>query len=195
MWEKSKMKQWLFDSQGRSLQGHEHKRLFEQRSPGDFLEVGYLNGVNAVETGRGLAIGDFDDDGYPDLYLRNLNDRAIYYRNTGGKNHWLRLTLVGTRSNRDAVGAVVEATASGGVKQLRQITAGEGFYASHDKRPLFGLGAATAADVVVRWPSGRVDSFSSLAADRSYLVTEGSGAAVPIVREPVRAATTTQRGS
>jgi hypothetical protein len=178
IWEKGRMKEWLIETQGRSLQGHERNRLFEQRGPGDFAEVGYLNGVNAIESGRGLVVADFDDDGYPDLYLRNLNDRAVYYRNTGGANHWLRLSLVGVESNRDAIGAVVRVT-SGGTNQLRQITAGEGFYSSHDKRPLFGLGAATVADVVVRWPSGRVESFQDLAADRGYVMTEGEGRAVP----------------
>ena len=178
MWERSKMNEFLFEAAGRSMQGHERKRLFEQLGPGQFAEVGYFHGVNAIESGRGLAIGDFDDDGYPDLYLRNLNDRALYYRNSGGANHWLKLRLVGTKSNRDAIGAVVRATA-GGVTQLRQVTAGEGFYSSHDKRPLFGLGAAKSAAVVVKWPSGRVETFPELAADQSYVVTEGEGKAVP----------------
>jgi hypothetical protein len=178
MWERSGMTDWMFSSEGRSLHGHERKRLFEQVAPGRFDEVGYLDGVNAIESGRGLAVADFDDDGSPDLYLRNLDARAIYYRNTGGANHWLKLRLVGTKSNRDAVGAVVRATA-GGVSQLRQVTAGEGFYSSHDKRPLFGLGAATSATVVVKWPSGLVETFPELAADRAYVVTEGRGEAVP----------------
>jgi hypothetical protein len=177
------MKQWLFDAMGRSLQGHEYNRLFEQRGPGDFAEVGYMHGVNALETARGLAVGDFDDDGYPDLYLRNLHDRCIYYRNSGGANHWLRFVLVGVQSNRDAVGAVVRAR-TGATTQLRQITAGEGFYASHDKRPLFGLGAATAADVEIRWPSGKIEKFEQLAADKTYLVKEGSGSAVPWAPKP-----------
>ena len=184
MWQKSKMKQWLFDAMGRSLQGHEYNRLFEQRGSCDFAEVGYLNDVNAIETARGFALGDFDDDGYPDLYLRNLNDRCIYYRNTGGGNHWLRFVLVGVQSNRDGVGAVLRAkTAS--ATQLRQVTAGEGFYSSHDKRPLFGLGAATAADVEIKWPSGRIDRFEQLAADKNYLVKEGSGVAAPFTPKPL----------
>src|SRR5262249_27706023 len=111
MWERSKMNEFLFEAKGRSMQGHERKRLFERVGPGRFEEVPYFHGVNAIESGRGLAIGDFDDAGSPALYLRNLNDRAIYYRNSGGANHWLRLRLVGTKSNRDAVGAVVRATA------------------------------------------------------------------------------------
>jgi hypothetical protein len=181
MWQRSKMQQWLFDSQGRSLQGRERKRLFEQLAPGKFAEVGFLDGVDAIETGRGLVIADFDDDGYPDLYLRNLDSEAVYYRNAGGSNHWLKLVLVGTKSNRGAVGAVVRATADGRT-QMRQVTAGEGFYSSHDKRPLFGLGGASAADVEVRWPSGLVESFPNLAADRAYTVVEGSGTAVPVER-------------
>jgi hypothetical protein len=189
MWERSKMKQWLFDAMGRSLQGHEYNRLFEQKGPGDWAEVGYFHGVNAIETARGFSVGDFDDDGYPDLYLRNLNDRAIYYRNTGGENHWLRFMLVGVQSNRDAVGAVVHARI-GATTQSRQVTAGEGFYSSHDKRPLFGLGAATSADVEIRWPSGKIEKFPALAADRTYVVTEGSGSAVPFVPKSAAAPAT-----
>jgi hypothetical protein len=179
MWQESKMKQWLFDADGKSLQGSERKRLFEQRAPGQFVEVGYLHGVNAIESGRGLALGDFDDDGYVDLYLRNLNDESHYFRNTGGTNHWLRLALTGTKSNRDAVGAVVHATADGRA-QMRQVTAGEGFYSSHDKRVLFGLAGATTADVEVRWPSGLVEKLGNLAADATYHVVEGAGRAEPV---------------
>ncbi len=187
MWERSKLQQWLFDAMGRSLQGHERNRLFEQRGPGEFAEVAYLHGVDAIETGRGLALADFDDDGYVDLYLRNLNDEARCFRNTGGRNHWLKLSLEGTASNRDAVGAVLRATAAGRT-QLRQVTAGEGFYSSHDKRPLFGLADATSADVEVHWPSGLVETFEQLAADRNYRVVEGSGQAVPIERAAMKAA-------
>ena len=188
MWTRSKMQQWLFDAQGRSLQGHERNRLFEQRAPGRFVEVGYLHGVNAIETGRGLALADFDDDGFVDLYLRNLNDEARLFRNLGAaaggegagrSGHWLRLTLQGTSSNRDAVGAVVRAVA-GGRAQVRQVTAGEGFYSSHDMRLLFGLGGATEADVEIRWPSGLVEQLPGLAADRAWRVVEGTGRAEPV---------------
>jgi hypothetical protein len=178
-WEKSRMQQWLFDAQGRSLQGHERNRLFEQLEPGRFAEVGWLRGVDAVETGRGFVLGDFDDDGWIDFYLRNLNDEARYFRNLGGSSHWLRLELRGTASNRDAVGAVVRARA-GGRTQMRQVTAGEGFYSSHDKRLLFGLAGETAADVEVRWPSGLVEPLGTLRADRAYRVVEGSGRAEPL---------------
>jgi hypothetical protein len=178
MWEKSKMQQWLFDAQGRSLQGHERKRLFEQRGPGQFAEVAALHDVNGVEAGRGLVLGDFDDDGSVDLYLRNLNAEARYYHNTGGPNHWVRLKLEGTKSNRGAVGAVVKVTAAGRT-QLRQVTAGEGFYSSHDKRVLVGLAGETKADVEVRWPSGLVQRFDALAADRQYHLVEGKESPQP----------------
>ena len=183
IWGNHEMERWLLRINDRSLHGRERNRLFEQRGPGRFAEVGWLNGVDAIENARGCVLADFDDDGYIDIYLRNLDAEARYFHNTGGTHHWIRVQLEGTRSNRDAVGSVVRVTA-GGRTQLRQVTAGEGFFSSHDKRVLVGLGDSTAADIEVRWPSGLVQRFGGLAADTSYRLTENTDAAVRIVHPP-----------
>ncbi|MGD2115149.1 MAG: CRTAC1 family protein [Acidobacteriota bacterium] len=127
--------------------------------------------------GRGAAVGDLDDDGDPDLVLNVLAGHAIVLRNdqaTG--NHWLGVRLVGTKSNRDGVGSLVEVeTGSGEARrvQIREIQAGEGYLGSGDPRALFGLGAAAeAVRITVRWPSGVVTTREGVAADRYVTIEE-----------------------
>jgi len=120
--------------------------------------------------GRGLALGDFDDDGDLDVLLLGVGEPPRLLRNDGGnRNHWLGVRLQGTRSNRDGVGAVVRVTALG--RQSTMTRAGGTSYASaSDPRLLFGLGAAVRAEKLeVRWPSGLVSVMADVPADR-YLV-------------------------
>jgi hypothetical protein len=126
--------------------------------------------------GRGLAVGDLDNDGRPDLLLLGQNSPLAYLHNQTdlGSNHSLTLQLEGTASNRDAVGAVVTVRAGGQSK--RAWRAGGGSYQSASSPRLhFGLSRATRAEEVeVRWPSGRVDQYHNLDADRGYLLKEGN---------------------
>jgi len=89
--------------------------------------------------------------------------------------------LRGAGANRAAVGAVVEVRA-GDRRLLRQVAAGEGYFSSHDKRVLFGLGAAAVVDVAIRWPSGASSEYAGIAADRWYEVHEAGAAGAPRIR-------------
>jgi hypothetical protein len=125
---------------------------------------------------RGLAVGDYDDDGRVDVLLANNGMAPSLLRNESGSgNHWLGLRLEGRSANRDAVGAVVRWSAGGVVRQ-REKAGGGSYLSSHDPRLVLGLGAAAKADwVEVRWPrpSTRVERFTGLPTDRYVTLVEG----------------------
>jgi hypothetical protein len=126
--------------------------------------------------GRGLVVGDLDDDGRVDAILVGHEGSVAYCHNAGPGGHSITLRLEGTTSNREAVGArvVVEA---GGRRQVADRFGGGSYQSASDPRLHFGLGAAARVDAVeVRWPSGRVDHFRGLPADIAYLICEGDDA-------------------
>jgi enediyne biosynthesis protein E4 len=125
--------------------------------------------------GRGLAPCDYDNDGHMDLAFNNSGEAAVLLHNESRTPyHWIRLTLEGTKSNRDSVGAKV--TLELGKRKLVRHRKGGGSYCSAaDPRLLIGLGAARHVDrVEIRWPSGLVQKLGPLEADRGYLVVEGN---------------------
>jgi hypothetical protein len=128
---------------------------------------------------RGAAYLDADRDGDLDLVVTENNGPARLLRNEGGnRQHWLRVTLQGTKSNRSAIGAVVTVTLPGGAKRWAMVKTGSS-YLSQSELPLtFGLGAdARVAGLEVRWPSGQVDTIGSVDANRAITVIEGQGLA------------------
>jgi hypothetical protein len=130
--------------------------------------------------GRGLAIGDLDNDGRVDALVLAQGEPLVYLRNQTPGGHSLMLELEGTASNRDAVGARVAVTA-GGRTQVVQHFGGGSFQSAGDPRLHFGIGEALRCELVeVRWPSGRVEQLRDLEADRSYLLREA--VATPRVR-------------
>ncbi|MGA7089268.1 MAG: CRTAC1 family protein [Candidatus Acidiferrales bacterium] len=133
-------------------------------------------GFSQPKVGRGLAYADFDRDGDLDLLITSNNGPAYLYRNdVQNSNRSIRFHLVGTQSNRDAIGALVRME-SGGVTQTRMVKSGSS-YLSQSELPLtFGLGQRGAAErVVIEWPSGRTEEFKNLSAGRSYQCTETTG--------------------
>jgi hypothetical protein len=137
---------------------------------------------DADHVGRGVAIGDLDDDGDIDLVVNHKDGPPALLRNdTPTSNHWIRLQLIGTVSNRDAVGARVEVELPGQTL-ARQRKGGTSVESAHDPRLLIGLGTGSEArKVTVRWPSGRLSVAERLAADTTYRIVEprepGHGAA------------------
>lgn len=126
--------------------------------------------------GRGAAYGDFDNDGDLDLLVTTNGQDAELLRNDGGhRGHALLVDLRSTAPNTRAIGARVRAT-TGSRTQLRDIRAGSSYLSQNDLRAHFGLGTATTVDrLEVRWPSGRVDMFPSVAADQIVTIEEGKG--------------------
>jgi hypothetical protein len=135
----------------------------------------------AVHLGRGLAAGDLDNDGRIDAVVVAQNEPLVYLHNqTARTGHWLTVRLEGVRSNRDGIGARVVLEAGG--RRLTQHRFGGGSYqSSGDARLHFGLGDSSRVErLEVRWPSGRVDRYDNLSADRAYLLREGVAKAEPL---------------
>jgi enediyne biosynthesis protein E4 len=135
-------------------------------------------GFYAPRVGRGLAFGDFNRDGNLDLLLTTNNGPAVLFRNEQvAGNRSIRLQLAGTKSNRDAIGAVVRAE-SGGLNQWRMVKGGSSYLSQSELPVTFGLGKRGAADrIVIQWPSGRVEEFKNVAAGHAYRCVESQGIA------------------
>jgi enediyne biosynthesis protein E4 len=125
---------------------------------------------------RGLAIGDFDNDGYLDVLVCNNGEPPLLLHNEGDhRNNWIGLQLVATKSNPAAIGAVITWVV-GGVKKSRLKNGGGSYLASHDPREILGIGAANKIDSVeVRWPSGTVDRMTNPPINQYTRVVEGEG--------------------
>ena len=153
-------------------------QLFLNNGKANFQDVATEAGGNfdLPKVGRGLSYGDFDRDGDLDLLITTNNGPAYLYRNDQlSGNRSIRFHLVGTKSNRDAIGATVHVY-SGGLNQSRMVKGGSS-YLSQSELPLtFGLGKRDRVDrVVIDWPSGQTEEFKNLSAGRSYRCLEGKG--------------------
>lgn len=152
--------------------------LFLNRGQGIFSDVGMSAGARFSEpkVARGLAYGDFDRDGDFDILMTTNNGPAYLFRNDQlSQNQSIRFHLIGTKSNRDAIGAVAQIVCSG-VSQFRMVKSGSS-YLSQSELPLtFGLGPNRQVDqLIIHWPSGRVEDFKKLLPGRTYNCIEGNG--------------------
>ncbi|MGH9361995.1 MAG: CRTAC1 family protein, partial [Thermoanaerobaculia bacterium] len=150
-------------------------RLWLNDGAGRFLDVAPLVGVTETHDGRAVALGDFWNRGALDVAVAASGDRHALLRNQlGPRRSWLQVELVGTRSNREAVGARVTARA-GRLRQTREVVLGDGYGSQNALRLHFGLAGARRVDeLVVRWPaSGIVQRFRDVAAGRIYEIREG----------------------
>ena len=127
---------------------------------------------------RGLALGDYNNDGRIDVFIGNNGEAPLLLKNNAGEgNHWLGLKLQGTSCNRDAIGAKITWTV-GGKARRRLKTSGGSYLSSHDPREVLGVGAVTKIDALeITWPqpSGRTERFTDLPIDRYVTIVEGKG--------------------
>jgi hypothetical protein len=127
--------------------------------------------------GRGAAFGDLNNDGLTDVVIATLDGAPVVLRNDGTKsgikNHWLGFSLVGSKSNRDGIGARLTVTDSTGRKQIFDVNTSGSYLASNDSRVVVGLGAATTVRrVEVSWPSGIVQVVTEPQLDRYLVINE-----------------------
>jgi hypothetical protein len=151
--------------------------VFRNLGNGKFEEMldGAGPGISERHCSRGVAFGDFDNDGDLDILIVNLNEPPSLLRNdTAGNHHWLKVLLIGTTSNRSAIGAQVIAT-YGGKKQAQAVLAQSSYLSVNDRRLHYGLGQSVSADLLIRWPNGRQENIAGVAADRLVVIREGSG--------------------
>jgi hypothetical protein len=156
-----------------SLSGYEPSRVFLSRGLAGWVDVASTVGVTDRYDGRAVALADLSNRGVVDVIVANQNQPAVLYRNRPDTaNHWIAFALVGTRSNRSAIGAEVVIEASG-LRQRRIIDGGMGFASQNDRRLHFGLGRREWVDrVVIHWPSGEEQVLSHLAVDQFHTVVE-----------------------
>jgi hypothetical protein len=151
--------------------------LFRNLGGGKFEELIDQTGSAMEErhSSRGAAFGDFDNDGDIDILVMNMNEPPSLLRNdVSGSNHWLKILLVGSTSNRSAIGA--QAIVSyGNRKQAQAVLAQSSYLSVNDRRLHFGLGAETSANVEIHWPNGNVERIEELTADRLVVIREGVG--------------------
>ena len=121
-----------------------------------------------------VAWADFDNDGALEIVVNNSHDAPSLLKNYGTHQEWLLLKLIGTRSNRDAIGARVTVRANGH-QQTQEVRSGGGYISQSDFRLHFGLGTASKADVIeVRWPSGVIQKLENVPANQILTIKEGT---------------------
>ena len=151
--------------------------IFRNQGNGTFVELGDEAGssIASRHVSRGCAFGDFDNDGDLDILIMNRNEPPTLLRNDApAGNHWIKVRLEGTKSNRSAIGARV-LVRYGGKVQAQPLTSQSSFLSANDPRLHFGLGTASKASVEVHWPAGTTETFADLPADQLITIREGQG--------------------
>jgi hypothetical protein len=156
-----------------SLSGYEPSRVYINRGVAGWVDVAKNVGVTDLYDGRAVALADLSNRGAVDVIVANQNQPAILYRDyPDSANHWIAFHLIGTRSNRSAIGAEVTIE-SGDLRQMRVVDGGSGFASQNDRRLHFGLGSREWVDrVLIQWPSGTRQVLSRPPIDGFVTVTE-----------------------
>ncbi len=175
------------DSQHLGSNFQEPKILYHNNGNGTFTDISAHAGpgITAVSSARGLAVGDLWNDGRMSAVISNMNAPPMLLVNdVHNGNHWIALHTIGSKSNRDGIGAKI--TVKAGTRTfVDEVRSGSSYISNNDMRVHFGLGATTKIDwVQVRWPSGLVERFENLPVDASYILKEGSG--TPVNRAGVK---------
>lgn len=163
------------DGKGLNSSFREPKVLYWNDHTGKFIDVSLKAGpgITAPYNSHGVAQADFDNDGAVEILVNNTFDRPSLLKNTAPRGNWILLKLIGTKSNRDAIGARVRIRAAGHV-QSQEVHSGGSFISQSDFRLHFGLGQATKVDALeIRWPSGAIQSLEDLPANQILTIQEG----------------------
>ena len=161
--------------EGRSLSGYQQKHVWLNDGAGKFVDVAQMVGVTDIADGRAVAMADLWNRGVLDVIVANQRGRLLLYKNTvTSENHWIGFDLEGSKSNRSAIGAQVTIKWSG-QEQMQQISGGSGFASENDRRLHFGLGkSSTIEEIIIRWPSGKIQSLKNVPVDRIAKIKEPS---------------------
>ncbi len=153
-------------------------QLFRNKGDQTFEEIGGAAGLNdgAAQSRRGAAFGDLNNDGNVDAVVYNVGaPPSLFINETKNRNHRVLFRLVGTRSNRGAIGARVTVFTST-MTQIDEVRGGGGYLSSNDPRLHFGLGSESVMKrVQIRWPSGRIEELKNVSSDAIYIIVEGKG--------------------
>ncbi len=156
---------------------------YQNLGNGRFKEVTAQSGPGALipKSSRGSAFGDFDNDGDVDVLVMNMNEPPLLLRNeysneqSRGTNNWLKVKLIGTKSNRSAIGARV-LVKSGSHLQTQEVTSQSSYYSHNDLRLHFGLGTSPKpVQIEIRWPAGQTETVKDIAVNQIVMIKEGSG--------------------
>ena len=154
----------------------EPRVLYRNLGNGVFEEVSQLAGssITTPSTGRGLAFGDFNNDGCVDAVINNQNAPPSLLRFTRRNgNHWITIKLVGVKSNRSAIGARIKCVTAA-FSQIDEVRSGGSYISQNDLRIHFGLGEKTSVDLIeIQWPSGAVDRLRNISSDQFVKIVEG----------------------
>jgi enediyne biosynthesis protein E4 len=165
----------------------EPRLLYHNNGNGTFTDISASAGPGfaTVSSARGLAVGDFWNDGRMSVLINNVYAKpSLLVNATHYSNHWVTFKTEGTRSNRDGIGAKISVKA-GGRTLVDEVRSGSSYISQNDLRVHFGLGRSSKIDgVEVRWPSGLVEHFDNLAVDAIHVLKEGSGVASAAQKKP-----------
>jgi hypothetical protein len=151
-------------------------RLYKNKVKG-FEEVSAISGITGNNPKEGLAVADYNNDGYEDVLaagsykIRDSISRL--YENNGSGNNWLTIKLIGTKSNRDSIGAKIKIRYNGDQVQFRQIISGDSFLSQSSLWQTFGLGKSEWVDEIeIKWPSGTVKKLYKIKSNQQIVINE-----------------------
>ena len=165
------------DTAGSDSSYRQRKLLYRNLRGGTFEDVTAISGpaLTGLHSSRGAAAADLYNDGRVAIAVNELHERPSLLLPDPGPNHWIGIRLIGSKSNRDALGARVEVE-TGGFRQIDEVRSGGSYLSQSDLRLHFGLGAASRVEnLIVKWPSGAVTRLRNIPADAHIVVEEGSG--------------------
>jgi hypothetical protein len=166
---------WLISSSERNLSSYERNRCFLNVN-GSFVDVSYISGADSDSDARSVAVGDYNNDGKPDLFVRNAGGGPVQlFENRIPGGHWLKVSLRGRQSNALGVGARLVAQRGDGITLTRELFPADTFKSQSPHHVTFGLGSLDhVKQLAVFWPSGTKDVYWNVTADQHLRLVEGA---------------------